>query len=36
MRGKNIDEEDLPISWADLMKHKRGFTNPVPRAWRTA
>ena len=30
MRGKGIDDEGLSINWADLMKHKRGFTDPVP------
>ncbi|MEO5723013.1 MAG: NAD(P)/FAD-dependent oxidoreductase, partial [Ilumatobacteraceae bacterium] len=30
MRGKGIDSEGLKINWADLMKHKRGFTDPVP------
>ena len=30
MRGKGIDADDLMINWADLMKHKRGFTDPVP------
>jgi glutathione reductase (NADPH) len=30
MRGKGIDEEGLSINWADLMKHKHGFTDPVP------
>lgn len=31
MRGKGIDDRGLSINWADLMKHKRGFTDPVPR-----
>jgi glutathione reductase (NADPH) len=31
MRGKGIDDADLSINWADLMKHKHGFTDPVPR-----
>ncbi len=31
MRGKGIDDTDLTINWDDLMKHKRGFTDPVPR-----
>lgn len=31
MRGKGIDAGDLSINWADLMKHKHGFTDPVPR-----
>src|SRR3546814_4050244 len=30
MRGKGIDDSGLSINWADLMKHKRGFTDPVP------
>lgn len=30
MRGKGIDEGGLSINWADLMKHKHGFTDPVP------
>lgn len=30
MRGKGIDSGDLSINWADLMKHKHGFTDPVP------
>ncbi|WP_137121307.1 dihydrolipoyl dehydrogenase family protein [Segeticoccus rhizosphaerae] len=30
MRGKGIDAGDLAINWADLMKHKHGFTDPVP------
>jgi glutathione reductase (NADPH) len=30
MQGKGIDDDGLSISWADLMKHKRGFTDPVP------
>ncbi len=32
MRGKGIDEGGLSINWADLMKHKHGFTDPVPRS----
>lgn len=31
MAGKGIDPAGLGINWADLMKHKRGFTDPVPR-----
>ena len=31
MRGKGIDDNGLSINWADLMRHKRGFTDPVPR-----
>jgi len=30
MRGKGIDDADLSINWSDLMKHKHGFTDPVP------
>ncbi len=30
MQGKGIDAAGLEINWADLMKHKRGFTDPVP------
>lgn len=30
MRGKGIDDAHLAINWADLMKHKHGFTDPVP------
>lgn len=30
MRGKGVDDAELSINWADLMKHKRGFTDPVP------
>ncbi len=32
MRGKGIDEGGLSINWADLIKHKHGFTDPVPRS----
>ncbi|WP_300536032.1 FAD-dependent oxidoreductase, partial [uncultured Mameliella sp.] len=28
MQGKGIDPGDLSINWADLMAHKRGFTDP--------
>jgi glutathione reductase (NADPH) len=31
MRGKGIDAAGLSINWADLMRHKNGFTNPMPR-----
>ena len=31
MRGKGIDDADLSINWADLIAHKHGFTDPVPR-----
>lgn len=30
MRSKGIDANGLCINWADLMKHKRAFTGPVP------
>ncbi|MGK2958536.1 MAG: dihydrolipoyl dehydrogenase family protein [Acidimicrobiales bacterium] len=30
LSGKGIDSEGLHINWADLMKHKLGFTGPVP------
>jgi glutathione reductase (NADPH) len=30
MRGKGIDDTGLSINWSHLMKHKRGFTDPVP------
>jgi glutathione reductase (NADPH) len=30
MAGKGIDADALAINWADLMEHKRGFTDPVP------
>ena len=30
LHGKGIDADGLVINWADLMKHKRGFTDPVP------
>lgn len=30
MRGKGIDDSGLSINWTDLMKHKHGFTDPVP------
>ena len=29
MRGKGVDDTDLSINWGDLIKHKRGFTDPV-------
>jgi glutathione reductase (NADPH) len=32
MRGKGIDDAGLMINWPDLMKHKHGFTDPVPQA----
>ncbi len=31
MRGKGIDDAGLSINWPDLMRHKHGFTDPVPR-----
>ncbi len=30
LRGKGIDDAGLTINWADLMAHKRGFTDPMP------
>jgi len=30
MRGRGIDAGDLAINWADLMAHKRSFTDAVP------
>lgn len=30
MRGKGINTGDLSINWSDLIKHKHGFTDPVP------
>ncbi|CAN5461445.1 NAD(P)/FAD-dependent oxidoreductase [soil metagenome] len=30
LQGKGIDAGSLTINWADLMRHKRGFTDPVP------
>ena len=30
MRGKGIDEAGLSINWADLVRHKHGFTDHVP------
>ncbi len=32
MAGKGIDANGLSINWADLMKHKHGFTDPVPQS----
>lgn len=29
MAGKGIDPDGLTINWADLMTHKRGFTEPA-------
>ncbi|WP_026536367.1 dihydrolipoyl dehydrogenase family protein [Arthrobacter sp. H14] len=31
MRDKGINDDGLSINWADLMKHKRGFTDPTPK-----
>ncbi len=30
MRGKGVEDPALRINWHDLMRHKRGFTDPVP------
>ncbi len=30
MRGKGIEDADFSVSWPDVMKHKHGFTDPVP------
>ncbi|MGH3739301.1 MAG: dihydrolipoyl dehydrogenase family protein [Micromonosporaceae bacterium] len=30
LEGKGVDLNGLAINWADLMGHKRGFTDPVP------
>lgn len=30
MRGKGIDDADLSVNWTELIKHKHGFTDPVP------
>ena len=30
MTGKGIDTNGMHINWTDLMKYKRGFTDPVP------
>lgn len=30
LKGKGIDTHGLSINWSDLMRHKRGFTDPVP------
>ncbi|MDA8342535.1 MAG: FAD-dependent oxidoreductase, partial [Actinomycetota bacterium] len=35
MRGKGIDDWGLSINWADLMRHKHGFTGPVPQRMET-
>ncbi|WP_104082848.1 NAD(P)/FAD-dependent oxidoreductase [Cryobacterium sp. Y11] len=31
MRGKGISENELTLDWSALMRHKRGFTDGVPR-----
>jgi glutathione reductase (NADPH) len=31
MRGKGIDDDGLSINWADLIRHKRGYTDPIAR-----
>ncbi len=30
MQGKGIDQQGLKVNWADLMAHKRSFTDDVP------
>ena len=30
MAGKGIEANGMSVNWVDLMKHKRGFTDPVP------
>ena len=30
LRGKGVDDAGLSINWSDLMRHKHGFTDPVP------
>ena len=30
LQGRGIDAGGLAINWSDLMRHKRGFTDPVP------
>jgi glutathione reductase (NADPH) len=30
LEGRGIDAGGLSINWADLMGHKRGFTDPIP------
>lgn len=30
LHGRGIDAGNLAINWADLMRHKRGFTDPMP------
>ncbi len=36
LSGKGIDSDGLSINWADLMKHKHGFTDPVPQSMEEA
>lgn len=31
-QGKGIDDGGLSINWGALMKHKHGFTDPVPQS----
>ena len=31
LAGKGIDVDGLSINWPDVIKHKRGFTDPVPK-----
>ncbi|HAS09092.1 MAG TPA: hypothetical protein DCS55_01010 [Acidimicrobiaceae bacterium] len=35
MVGKGIDADGSRLNWADLMKHKRGSTDPVPQNMET-
>ena len=30
MRGKGVDDGGLRVDWPALMRHKRGFTDPIP------
>jgi glutathione reductase (NADPH) len=32
LSGKGVDSDRLSINWAGLMKHKHGFTDPVPQS----
>jgi len=32
LHGKGVDSHGLTINWTDLMKQKRGFTDPVPKS----
>jgi len=36
MRGKGINDAELSINWADLIKHKHGFTDGVPQNLETS